>query len=212
MNVHCGQIETLVADLLDRRLDERQEAALREHLRHCEACRATWEPLIETIRLVERAPAPEAPAGLLGRVIGQLPAEPVAVPERPLPIQSFAARLGWITAAAAALLLAVLWPGTQQRMLTVDRPPVVLSSEVAPLALTCLAAGPATVPSGINSALMALAGATMAQQQARLVRAEPPRIVICMATPEPAAEAAGPSRMSDVLQMISNRAAISRGL
>lgn len=208
MNANCEQIEGLVQECLDRELTGVQEAALRQHLQDCPTCRATFQPLLEMIRQVERAPAIPVPAGLCDRVLAALPAVQATEPVLP---GRFVIRLGWITAAAAAVLLAVLWPAGQLSGPT-NRPPTIASRGPAidPIAATCLAAVPYTLSNGPQGALLALAGARLAQQS-RQVAPEPMRIVVCMATPAARDEQPGPP-ISDVIQMISNRAALHGGL
>ncbi len=216
MNVHCGDIEGLVQACLDRELAEAQVAALQGHLQQCEACRATFGPLLEMIRQFERAPTPEAPAGLYERVLAVLPELEAAPPvERVLPGR-FLARLAWLTA-AAAVLLAALWPGMHPIPDNHRQPgrTVVTTSDqpLDPIAMTCLAAMPYAMQPGTNGALMALVGTGLARQQSQQAIPEPARIVVCMATPaEQETDQRVDPPISDVIQMISNRAALHGGL
>lgn len=217
MNVNCGDIEGLVQACLDRELSKAQQAALQEHLGHCETCRAAFGPLLETIRQVEQAPACEAPAGLYERVLAELPAvkTTVAVAESELP-RRYLARLAWMTA-AAAVLLAALWPGTHpipggNRQ---PGPAIAKSSDqpLDPIAMSCLAAMPYSMQPGANGALMALVGTGLARQQLQQAAPEPARIVVCMATPvEQVTDQRVSPPISDVIQMISNRAALHGGI
>jgi hypothetical protein len=216
MNVDCRQIEELVQRHLDRELGAAQQAILRGHLARCEACRAAFGPLLDVIRQVESAPAPDAPADLYKRVLAALPAVQTTRPAEPVLRRRFFGRLTWITAAAAAVLLAVLWPGTYPipGHGRPSQPPVsAAGGSLDPIAVACLAAAPYTMPSGTSGAFLAMAGARLVQQQAERVAPEPIRVAVCMAmATEPLADRQLPGPMSDVIQMISNRAALHGGL
>ncbi len=152
MNAQCKDIQEVVERHLDRELDGAGEAALREHLAACSQCRGLYQPLLEMIRQVEQAPAPEVPAGLYQRVLDRLPAvEPAPAVERVLP-QRFAARLGWLTAAAAVLALALLWPGRHPISGGGDhrarQTTVAAAAPVDAVAMACLAAMPYTTAPG----------------------------------------------------------------
>ncbi len=215
MNVQCRQIEELVQRHLDRELGVAQQAILRGHLARCETCRVTFEPLLEAIRQVENAPTPEAPAGLYDRVLVALPAVQATQPDEPVLPERFLGRLAWITAAAAAVLLAVFWPGMYPVPSGQFGRPTASAAgrSFDPITMTCLAATPYTMPGGTSGALLALAGARLAQQQAQRVAPEPIRVAVCMAMPaELPADRQLTLPMSDVIQMISNRAALHGGL
>jgi hypothetical protein len=215
MSVQCRDMEDLVACCLDREVDAGREQLLWDHLAACEACRAAFGPLLKMIRQVEMAPAPQVPAGLYERVLAELPAIETPMPAEKVLPGRYLARLGFVTAAAAALVLAVLWPGTHPIPVhnTQGSGPafVVAPAPADPIAMACLAAMPYTGSSGTGGAMMALAGARLAQEQSQRMAAEPVRIAVCMATPAATDDQAAPP-ISDVIQMISNRAAMRGGL
>jgi hypothetical protein len=215
MNVQCRDMEELVACCLDREASPARERMLREHLAACETCRAAFEPLLEMIWQVEQAPAPRLPAGLYKRVLAEMPVVEVVQPvERVLPGR-FVVRLSWLTAAAAALMLAVLWPGTHPipggDSRGSETAVVATPASVDAIAMACLTAMPYTTSSGAGGAMMALVGARLAQEQSQRMAAEPVRIAVCMATPAAMDEDTS-LPISDVIQMISNRAAMHGGL
>ncbi len=68
----CGLWETLLADALDGQLRVEDEATFAEHMAACPACTALFEEARRGREWLEfLAPEPEAPAGLLERILAQ---------------------------------------------------------------------------------------------------------------------------------------------
>jgi len=66
----CGECETLLADALDRLLKPEDEATFTEHMASCPACAALYEEARKGREWLEfLSPEPEAPAGLLGKIL-----------------------------------------------------------------------------------------------------------------------------------------------
>jgi hypothetical protein len=109
------------------------EARVESHVRECEACRASWEDLRETLQLVDHAKVPEPPAGfearMWARVETALPSQSVA------PARRRSHTLTAVFALAAAVVLAVgvayVWRGTRQAPGAAAVTPVATSANTA---------------------------------------------------------------------------------
>jgi hypothetical protein len=109
-----------------RDLPPADQAAADEHLESCEACRAVEQRLVQTLGLVDAAPAPEPPPGfervMWARVQAALPERRVAGwPAWLMPRWAFAAG-----ALVAIAFVAGRWSGTPVT------PPATNSAEVVP--------------------------------------------------------------------------------
>lgn len=213
MKTTCSQIEDLVQQYLDRDLNERQQQELLDHLQHCQACQAGYRPLLEAIRDVEQAAAPRVPARLLERVLQELPAVEVGPAIEAAPIRQHRSRLiPWfsgVAAAAAILLIAVSRMQTGVVSPTGHRD--MAAENTDPRAMMWLASAACTSPIGAGQPNLALVAGQAAAWHAQQATGEPVHVVLCMARPIPSDRPDAPA-VSDVLQMISNRAALHGGM
>jgi predicted anti-sigma-YlaC factor YlaD len=219
MKMDCSQIEVLVQQHLDRELPAVDQQALRDHLNQCQACRATHGPLLDVIRDVEQEAVPQVPVGLLKKVLEELPAMQAgsatqAVIVRPAP-KRFVGWFSGIAAAAAIVLVTIMHVRTG--MLAPTNGPVsgqsqMVSGDVAPQAVMLLASAACTAPMGAGQSSIALAAGQAAMWHHQQAEAEPVRIMVCMATPPTYQDHPDTLPTSEVLQMISNRAALRGGI
>lgn len=220
MKTNCRQIEQQIQNYLDRELNETQQQELLAHLDRCDACRASYAPLLEAIGDLEGELPATVPAGLLQKVLDELPAALAAPSDRPMQLAARPRRsrlLPWFTgiAAAAAILLILV-----SRFQSVSRQPTrALDSEstsasLDPQAMLCLASAACIAPAGNTQSSLALAAGQLAAWRWRQAASEPVRITVCMAVPRESQDARSFLALpeSDLIQMISNRAALHSGM
>jgi len=112
--MNCKQALKLISEYVDGNLDERRTAELEGHLAGCKDCRETVEDFKAIVREAQNLKTVTPPervwqkiSGTLAETPPEMPARKHDVPEsRPLR-PFFAARLPWLSAAAAALVILV---------------------------------------------------------------------------------------------------------
>lgn len=207
MKIDC-QIEVLIQQYLDRELDAPRQEKLRDHLAHCPTCRAAYRPLLETIQDVENGPPPQLPAGLLERVLEQLPGVPLATDTHHLSIRRSLIWFSGITAAAAIVLILVgrmhmapqPAPGTTE----------MAAARMDPQAVMILASAACTAPMGNTSSSVMLAAGQMAAWNAEQADGQPARITLSMTMPPANQPDMAPG--TDLIQAITKSAALHGGV
>lgn len=214
MKVDCSQIEPWVQQYLDRELGEPEQQELLRHLEGCRACQAAYGPLLEVIRDVEQAAAPQVPAGLLEQVLEELPAMQVGPATAGPTIRRHPSRLMvWLSGvAAAAAVVLVTFSRMQTGVVSLTDRGDMAARDADPRTVMWLVSAACTAPVGNIQPNLGLVAGQMAAWQSQQASGEPMRVTLCMAMPPASADRPDSEPMSDVLQIISNRAALRGGL
>jgi putative zinc finger protein len=101
--MNCEHIRDLLTEYLDGELPEQQRGEVAEHLAACDTCRAEFEALSKTARLVGALPRAGAPAGLSEAVVAE--AARVVRARNASRVSRWVAAGGWLAAAATLALV-----------------------------------------------------------------------------------------------------------
>jgi ferric-dicitrate binding protein FerR (iron transport regulator) len=121
----CEQVLQQLSGLLDGALDQESVVLVEAHVAGCEMCRAQKESLtaldasLNRVFVAERSAADRVAAGVLARLSGADPGNGTPQPTG-RPAASWQRVLGYLIAAAAGFLLAVVWFQPWQRPAIVD--------------------------------------------------------------------------------------------
>lgn len=151
--MNCHKVQKLISAYVDRELRPEEEQRVRQHLRQCETCAKEEEQELAVKGLLESLPELELPVDFWGKLDARLTEEisPRRKVDAGLPwalnFPSPALRLGLISVAMAAALVAVAFPFLGERLIPYRRE----SLDLAPL----------IVQHEFGSAIQPLADATL---------------------------------------------------
>ena len=113
-----GHVDRWLSEWLDEALPESRRAAVQRHLASCPRCRVRADLLRETVRCLRSLEAVAPPPGFVPRVRARIEslgvAGPAAAPRHPAGrLRDALSRRRWRPAAAAGLLLLLVWAATR---------------------------------------------------------------------------------------------------
>ena len=122
----CEDIKELLTEYLDGELPADDAAAVEEHTAGCGACRAELDALRQTAALLKSLPKADAPVGLAQNVTALLDREVV---HRRAALMRWMHVGGWLSAAAAVIIVIQLLPWQPPRESAAPSRPVTVEPE-----------------------------------------------------------------------------------